>query len=317
MRESTVQPSIDILMATYNGGSYLEAQLDSIFSQTVQSFTLYVRDDQSNDNTSEILNRYSEKFGPRMKVLNDGLGRLGVIRNFFTLLGGSNAEYVMLCDQDDVWLPRKIEITLAKMQEIEFRSGKHTPVLVHTDLKVVSKELEILGDSLWQYQNLDPAKDSLSRLVVHNVVTGCTAMINRSHADLTLSALPEHVMMHDWWFALVATCFGKIDFVTEQTMLYRQHGKNDTGAKKWSASTLLKKLSTYSETSKLLLRKTQAQAGEFSLRFQAKLTAEQIQLLNTYSEMDKLSGLGKRLFLIRNSIFKQGVLRTFAMLAFI
>lgn len=225
---------IQILLATYNGAAYLAEQLDSLFAQTNRDWRLLVRDDCSTDATAEILAAYQEKYPGIISIVpNDG-ARLGAGRNFGMLLEHAEAPYVMFCDQDDVWLPDKIEVTLAAMKRLEATHGAEMPLLVHTDLKVVDERLNLLGDSLWRYMGSRPERLSrINRVLMQNFATGCTVMINRSLRDLALP-VPAGARMHDWWLALVATAFGRVAAVHRPTMLYRQHGKNDSGAVHWN-----------------------------------------------------------------------------------
>ena len=148
----------------------------------------------------------------------------------------------MFCDQDDVWFPDKIAVTLGKMQELEGRHGGERPLLVHTDMKVADGNLRVVADSLWRYQKSDPVRgEALNRLLVQNCATGCSMMINRALCDLALP-IPAEAMMHDWWLVLVAAAFGTIGHCAEPTLLYRQHGANDVGAKKWSLADLVPQL---------------------------------------------------------------------------
>ena len=137
----------------------------------------------------------------------------------------------MFCDQDDVWKPDKIYLTLQKMEALEARYGDKTPILVHSDLSVVDSNLEMIAESFFQYANI-PKRIVLNQLMVQNSVTGCTMMINRCLQQYFLRPLPmSKIIMHDYWAALIAKVFGKIGFVNEPTMYYRQHGNNSVGAK--------------------------------------------------------------------------------------
>ncbi len=223
---------VDILLSTYNGGLYLGELLDSLLGQTHRGWRLMVRDDGSSDDTVEIIKGYAGQNPERVILLDDDGRRIGACRSFIRLLERSAADYVMFCDQDDVWLPDKIDITLKAMQEIESEDGD-IPILVHTDLKVVDQEKNLISESFWRYQHLDPHLKSLNTLLVLNNVTGCTMMLNSELRKLVLP-VPEGAILHDWWIALVASAFGKIGYVDRPTLLYRQHGKNEAGAVSYS-----------------------------------------------------------------------------------
>lgn len=225
---------VDILLSTYNGGLYLGELLNSLLEQTHMDWRLIVRDDGSSDDTVKIIKGFSAKHPERVILLDEDGRRLGACRSFIKLLETSTADYVMFCDQDDVWLPDKIEVTLREMRELE-SMYRGSPVLVHTDMKVVDSNLKILSDSFWEYQHLNPNLKGLNHLLVLNNVTGCTMMLNSELRKLVLP-VPEGAILHDWWIALVASAFGKIGYLDRPTLLYRQHGKNEAGAVSYSLS---------------------------------------------------------------------------------
>lgn len=233
---------IDILLSTYNGERFLREQVDSILGQSHRGFRLLVRDDGSEDATRAIINECI-KIDNRVFWATDDLGNLGARRSFMRLLERVESDYFMLADQDDVWLPDKIEITLHRMRELENEAGEKMPLLVFTDLTVVDEELKKINTSLWHYQRLDPDISlDWKRLLAQNVVTGCTILANReaAHAALPFS-LPE--MMHDHWIAANTARGGKIGYVAEKTVLYRQHGDNVEGGRSFGPAYAAVKLS--------------------------------------------------------------------------
>jgi len=233
-------PRIDILLATYNGEAYLAEQVASIMTQSYPYFRLIVRDDGSKDRTPRILKGLAAKYPERMEVIADGDGNLGVQKNFNRLLAASHAPYVMFSDQDDVWLPTKIEATFRRLLALERDHGVETPLLVHSDLEVVDRELMRMDASFWHYQHLCPRRGlTLNRLLVQNVVTGCTMMVNRALLVRGMP-IPAEAAMHDWWLALVAAAFGRIGYLRETTIRYRQHSHNSLGAKRWSAGQFIR-----------------------------------------------------------------------------
>ena len=137
-------------------------------------------------------------------------------------------QYVAFSDQDDVWLPQKVEKSLALLQNIETKFGLHTPILVYTDAKVVDEQLNTISDSYLGFKRLDPTNVELRHLIVENVPTGCTMLMNRALANL-VSTIPAEVTMHDVFVALTASCFGKMVYLNEPTLLYRQHQNNVLG----------------------------------------------------------------------------------------
>ena len=223
--------TVEILLATYNGEAFLEAQIDSFFQQTYENWRVLARDDGSSDRTVEILRGYAERHPGRFVVIDDTDGNLGYVANFARLIEQSTARYLALCDQDDVWLADKLTLCIARLLEMEDRHGADLPLLAHSDLEVVDRDLEPVSPSFWQSRGIDAKGGaSLNRLLSQNVATGCTAIFNRPLADLC-NTMPGQAVAHDWWIALVAGAFGKIGFVAAPTVLYRQHGGNTIGAR--------------------------------------------------------------------------------------
>ena len=224
---------VDILLATYNGARHLAEQLDSLLAQTHQDFRLLVSDDGSNDATLDILNRYHPRFGGRMRLVPHAAAGQGVVRNFENLMAASLqdgvAAWVAFCDQDDVWLPGKIATCLARLQGLQAQVGAGVPCAVHCDLTVVDGALQCVHPSFVRHQHYDPARCSAEQMLSVNQVTGCALMVNRALLALALP-MPQAVVMHDWWCALLAGS-GRRQFVDEPLILYRQHGANQLGAK--------------------------------------------------------------------------------------
>lgn len=223
---------IAILMSTYNGARFLREQLDSIIRQTYSDWALYVRDDGSTDDTEAIIGAYAAQ-DARIRSVDNGGQNLGAMRSFEALLSiQTGADYTMFADQDDVWLPDKLDVTLRSMREVEFKRGAGTPVLVHTDLKVVNEHLELINPSFWAYSNIHPEwlDCKPEYLGICNSVTGCTMMLNRAAISVCLP-FSATASMHDAWIALrVLTMGGVIVPVAYATILYRQHTQNTLGA---------------------------------------------------------------------------------------
>lgn len=253
---------ITILMATYNGEEYIAEQIESILNQTESCWKLIIQDDCSSDGTAKIAQAYAERYPSMIKFKERETSSGSAKNNFSSMLQFSDSEYTMTCDQDDVWLPKKIELTLKKMQELEVKYGKDKPLLVHTDLKVVDEKLKAIDNSLFHQQNLDSSRDKFNNLLVQNIVTGCTMMVN--HALIVLAdKVPEQAIMHDRWFALLASAFGKIGFISEPTVLYRQHDHNEIGSENTRSFQYNLKRMLSKERSKSVLRNTYLQAEVF------------------------------------------------------
>jgi hypothetical protein len=240
------QALVDVLLATYNGANYLAQQIESILAQTHQEFRILVSDDGSSDATMEILLRYRTTLGERLVLVPYPTSGRGLVRNFENLMQASLrdgvARWMAFADQDDVWLPQKLAVTLAAMARIEAGQGERVPCLVHTDLTVVDDQLTVRSASFARYQRMDPAACSGLSLLSVNQVTGCTMMINRALLQLALPVPPEAIL-HDWWCAIVSGA-GRRVFLVDPMILYRQHGANQVGAKDRGLKTRLMRLFT-------------------------------------------------------------------------
>ena len=222
---------IDILMATYNGEKHLEEQLISIENQTYKNWRLTVHDDGSSDGTWTILESFQQRQGmDKVRLVRNDPPTGASKRNFIGLVKSCDGEYMMCCDQDDVWHKDKVKQTFHRMRQMEQRFGKDVPFLVHTDLRVVDAELGEIHSSFHSYMNLR-TDDILARELTQNQVTGCTTMINKplkKYVDQTKNT--DKIVMHDHWMALIALVFGKMSYLNRATIDYRQHGDNSVGA---------------------------------------------------------------------------------------
>ena len=308
---------ITILMATYNGATYLPAQIDSLLGQTVSFDKLYIQDDCSTDDTWAILEHYQSQYPDRIAITRNEKNTGNPKHNFYSLMSRVQSDYTMLCDQDDVWLPEKIEKTLAKMREMEGMYGKDTPLLVHTDLAVTDEELQIRDISLFHMQGMNQSRTALPQLLVQNIVTGCAVMYNRALLRVFQGKTPSFFVMHDWWIALLACCFGQIGFLEESTMLYRQHTGNTVGAKKASAVAYKLQLLKNIETVRKNVADTYLQAESLLEIYQEILTPAHRKLLKSYVEIPKKNKISRYITMWKLGTLKYGILRKIAAILYI
>lgn len=294
---ATAAITVDIIATMFNGEPYVGELVASIQAQTHAAWRLWVRDDGSTDSTRDIVRRVAEA-DSRVVILESGGVRLGPAAGFDWLLARVPAEsrYVMCADQDDVWLPAKIAITLSAMCAAE--EAARGPVLVHTDLVVVDEALRVIDQSFWRFSGVDPEPVSLRRLMVQNVATGATVMLNRPLREL-VGRLPPGAVYHDWWYACVAVAFGRIVAVREPTMLYRQHEANVVGAARaarprWYdlpfrvGQALMQTAHLHSE-----IERTTRQASAFLHRFEPMLAENDRRFLRAYTRLQE-HGLFRR-----------------------
>lgn len=235
--------NVYILLATYNGEKYLKEQLDSILNQTYTNWILWIHDDNSQDSTVAIVKEYRGRFPQKIIYIDDAISTGGAKENFSFLLNHIDTEfdYLMFSDQDDVWLPDKIELFVNKMHEAEIKYSE-LPLLVFSDLKVVDSNLTTISDSMVDSQKLNPSiANYLHFLKCGNVITGCAMMINKKAYEVSIP-IPKNALMHDWWVGIVVSKYGKNIYLDKQTILYRQHESNSIGYKKFSFLKVLKKI---------------------------------------------------------------------------
>jgi hypothetical protein len=231
---------VDILLATRQGESYLEAQLDSLLAQTWPNVRIIASDDGSTDGTVRILRDYAQRYPGRLVVLDNSQRAGGVIPNFNRLVAASAAPYVCFCDQDDRWLPSRVASGVQAIQEVERRHpGLDLPILAHSDLALIDREGHLIDSSMWRFQHLDPAIASApARILTQNVVTGCAMTVNRA-ALRQACPVPLEAVMHDWWLAAWCSGRGVVVTVPQALVQYRQHASNTVGAKRWDRSWIL------------------------------------------------------------------------------
>jgi glycosyltransferase involved in cell wall biosynthesis len=219
---------LSVALCTYNGEEYLGEQLDSLAAQTRPPDELVVCDDRSTDRTPEIVRDFATRatFPVSLHVNRD---RLGSTPNFERAVGLCRGEVIALCDQDDVWHPRK----LRRCEEVF--SGDPSVGLVFTDAEVVDTSLRPTGARLWDV-TFDPEERRLMKqgrafdvLARHNVVTGATMAFRSRFRELALP-IPRHdAFIHDGWIALVVAAVSRVEALAEPLVKYRQHARQQIG----------------------------------------------------------------------------------------
>ncbi len=308
-----------VVCATFNGSRYLRELLRSLERQRLPVERVYFRDDGSNDGTPEIISDWARRTTIEVQIIEDN-DHLGPAASFGRLLEqayqdsrGYDDIAFFPCDQDDVWHHDK---TARIMGVALARAAKGKPLLVHSDLVVTDSKLQKISGSLWSYQGIDPTRNRLSHLLLQNTVTGCACMMNRSLLKEMLP-VPREAIMHDWWAALTASALGTIEVVRDPLVYYRQHGANDTGARRYNLWYALRRgvsLCSRSEFQKKLDIHI-SQAGAFMERFGLRLQEKDRRLLYTFVHLREMSWLARRKELVVNGILMKGFLRNGLLLA--
>lgn len=141
-----------ILLTAYEGAEFIASQVESIQNQSLRNWISSIRDDDSHDGTIDIVTRLAAN-DDRIRLVDDIKGNIGVVRNFNHLMKkafNEGTEVVLFADQDDVWLPEKLQIQLDLLKQMEKKYGITTPLLIHSDLTVVDEQNSTLSVTrLW------------------------------------------------------------------------------------------------------------------------------------------------------------------------
>ena len=307
--------TVAIIMATYNGEKYIREQLDSILNSTYQDFELFIYDDGSRDETMAILKGYEETYPTKLHVHQNRVN-LGVTANFLQATLNTTLDYIMFCDQDDVWKPDKIAKTLKRIRNLETQLGKDLPLAVFTDTLVVDKELNILNNSFFCSNHLNPRKTDLPHILMENKLIGCTVMVNSAlRKQLQAHRLPTQARFHDWWIAILASSMGKIGFLNEGTLLYRQHGGNVVGGNGFLP--YVKNRITALQKQKTALEQLYRQAAEFLIIYEDELSEEKKKILQEFCNLEHEGFVKKRIHLIKYGFLKTGLTRNLGLIIII
>ena len=229
--------SLEILLATYNGGKYLPEFLDSLLAQSDDDFVLRVRDDGSKDSTLEVLEGYRSAFSGRMILEADSEPSGSSNANFSRLMELTPADHILWADQDDVWLPEKVAVTRQLLRQGEAEGGSETPVYAYTDASPTDANLVPLHESYLRFKKTDPEQvTELRHCLVCPPMIGCASGINRRLLELARPVPADAAIGHDWWSFLIASAMGRILHTDQPMMLYRQHETNVSNQKRNSVA---------------------------------------------------------------------------------
>lgn len=294
---------VHIVMASYNGEKYLKEQLDSLMAQSWPDLTVEVCDDGSTDSTCTIAEQYAAA-DPRISLHKNGENK-GYVRNFLEGIQRSDADYIMLCDQDDIWDHDKVEITLRGMKQAE-EGHEGEPVLVFTDAMNFDSETGRDQGRFHRNSHLNTKKVDSAHLFMENKIIGCTVMINRAVLPY-LSEIPEEIRVHDWWLALICSHFGQIMYIDRPTLRYRQHSGNIIGGN--SFGSYVKNRLAGVHRQKEVLRASYDQGKAFLAMYGSHMTPEQTEVAQRFSAMAETGWFMRRWNLLKYGYTKSGIMR--------
>lgn len=233
---------VDILLATYNGQRFLSDQLESILNQSYKPIRILISDDGSTDGTFQIIQEYCQKHPDKIKLIKTEI-RQGSAKKFMSLVEYSDSPFIFFSDQDDIWEKDKIDKSLAALKKNENQEGI---CAVYSDMTVVDESLKLISDSFLRIHNLNPEwRRNKYAILAQSMAAGCTIAFN-SRLKQKLHSFNSTLFQHDHWILMHAAWYGKVLYIPQATVKYRQHSGNEIGAHGVSYSYFLKKLKSIS-----------------------------------------------------------------------
>lgn len=297
------QLRVNVLLSSYNGGRFLQSQVQSVLEQRAVDVKITIRDDGSSD--AETL--------AQLKVLANNAcidvhygENVGVVRSFFLLLdlADAGADYYAFCDQDDCWLPHKLQCAVASLRQIN-----HSCALYCSRLAYVDENLHVLGYSRVPVSRITPAN-----ALVENYAAGCTQVFTPGLREMAAKAKnADRIMMHDWWLYIIAAFLGRVVYDDAAAILYRQHDTNLVGGSSSYQVNFLRRLKLLGHNSAGdATANWRTQAEEFHACFGSQLTPHNDRLLSKVEAYGQESGHRMKLIFGSDTPYRQGTMNNLA-----
>ena len=226
MPASKVRPTVAVVLCSYNGADHLREQLLSLAEQTWPA-SVHLFDDASTDRTIEIAQGFRKELDIQIHINSPNKGFVANFESGIRTVLDLGFDYIALCDQDDIWLPNKIEDSMQAMLE---NDALNKAILVHSDLSIINEHAETQFKSYFKFRRYDISNNpSLPIVLGQNGVMGNTIVMNRNLAELALP-FPANLHVHDYWITLVCELFGQRVLLEQQLVQYRIHTANTSNA---------------------------------------------------------------------------------------
>ncbi|MEZ8929139.1 MULTISPECIES: glycosyltransferase [unclassified Vibrio] len=220
----------DVIVCTYNNVEFICSQLDSIMQQSMLPNKIIISDDSVDDSVINVVRQVANNYGAfDTEWLIVKGPQKGVLYNFISALVYSKSELLFFSDQDDLWYKDKVEIFVSKYR----KCGANIPTLIYSDADIINEKGDHLYNSFIQRQRLNTKVVLDDSILLENCVQGASCCINGSLRLLSQEMAEligeNKIVMHDWFFAILARYFGRVYFIDSSLIGYRQHGKNQVG----------------------------------------------------------------------------------------
>ncbi len=315
---------INIILSSYNGENFITDQIESILDSDYQNFRLFVFDDVSSDSTVDIVKRFEEEYPEKVFLVRNSINK-GACGNFLSgvkfAARTAPADYYMFCDQDDVWLENRLSVCLENMERLEQEYSPYMPIMLFTDAVLVDSELNSMGTTFFKADRLNTKNLRFARILTENRCIGCTSFMNAALINM-ISGFDKRIRYHDWWAALIASAFGRLEYVDVPTVLYRQHSGNVVGQKNFTGY-VKERLNEMSQDHDLTccntgtdkniikkrIRKTIAQASAFHKIYGDELSDKNKRILREFIALGMADPFERRKLMLKNGFYKSGLLR--------
>lgn len=215
---------VSVAMATYNGEKYIKEQITTILNNLKENDELVISDDGSKDNTINIIKSFNDK---RIKLV-DG-PKMGLKQNFNNAIKNTTGDYIFLSDQDDIWLPNKVDKMLEAFE-------KNNYILIQHDAIVVDENDNVIFESFAEHRKV---KTGIIKNLIKNSYHGCCIAFRKELKDKILP-IPDEIYLHDQWIGMIAEVEGKTKFLEQKLMKYRRHSANTSSFKHFTFKVMFK-----------------------------------------------------------------------------
>ncbi len=217
---------VSVAMASYNGETYIQHQIESILNQLGENDEIIISDDGSTDDTIMIIKDFMST-DHRIKLVKGP--KCGVIKNFENAINHAKGDYIFLCDQDDIWAKNKISKVLTCFKET------NCTCVIH-DTRVIDNKQNTIIPSFFEFRN---SKAGVIHNIIKNSYIGCCMAFRRELLDEILP-IPTEIHMHDQWIGIISDIYGKTTFLDDSLLLYRRHEDNASALSHYPVSVMLK-----------------------------------------------------------------------------